>query len=107
MGYDTLRKVQIFYHKVTYSYAGWDSTLTKWYYLNRVTFSREKMPWKCSHNLLQSNPINPCLGYLHEIICVLLAQGVAKLPDVKVGGTKRYSVLKSKPPACDVDQAEL
>ena len=34
------------------------------------------------------NPIGPCLGLSDKKLCDLLAQGVAKLPVVKVGGIR-------------------
>ena len=29
------------------------------------------------------------MGFLNEVLCILVAQGVAKLPEVKVGGRKK------------------
>ena len=51
------------------------------------------------------NPIGPCLVVSSEILCVLVAQGTAKMPEIKFGGIKK-SGLKPAPPAYGVDWDE-
>ena len=35
------------------------------------------------------NPIGTFLGPLNEVLCILIAQGAAKLPELKFGGVKK------------------
>ena len=46
------------------------------------------------------------IGFSHELIFVLVAQGAAKLPEVKVGGTKKDPGLEPMPHLNGEDRAE-
>ena len=57
------------------------------YYWNGVTLNWDKMPEKCSHTLFETK-FN-CSGLSNEVLCILVAQGSAKLLEVKDGGKKK------------------
>ena len=46
------------------------------------------------------------MGLLDEFVCILIAQGAAKLPEVKVGDTKRNPGLNPRPHSSSADRAE-
>ena len=39
--------------------------------------------------IIKLNPIGPCSGLSNELLCILVAQGDAKLPEAKVKGLKK------------------
>ena len=43
---------------------------------------------------IKQNPIFPCLGLLNEILCILVAQGTAKLGEVVTALSKGFSLVK-------------
>ena len=47
-----------------------------------------------SKSFYKVNPIGPLMGLLNEVLCILVAQAVAKQPEVKVGDTKKNPGLK-------------
>ena len=46
------------------------------------------------------------MGLSHGLIFVLVAQAAAKLPEVKVGGTKKYLGLEPGSPSIGADRAK-
>ena len=63
------------------------------HYQNEGSLSGEKIP-KCAFKLfLKLNPFAPVSGLSNEILCTLVAQETAKLPNVKVGGLKKILPL--------------
>ena len=46
------------------------------------------------------------MGLSNEVICILVAQGAAKLPEVKVGVVKKNPGLKRGPRSNSADWAE-
>ena len=52
------------------------------------------------------NPVGPYLGLSNEVLCILVAQGASKLPEVKFRDTKRNMGLESGPHIPGADQAQ-
>ena len=50
--------------------------------------SGDKTLQKSSHTLFKLNLIAPCSGLSTELCCIIVAKGVAKLPEVKGGDMK-------------------
>ena len=46
------------------------------------------------------------MGISNEVLCILVAQGAAKLPEVKVGDTKQNPRLEPGPDSSGADRAE-
>ena len=40
---------------------------------------------------IKLNLIDTCSGLTNEILCILVAQEATKLPEVKIGGLKKYN----------------
>ena len=58
--------------------------LNKCYY-SGVTLIGHKYLRRAVKLFFEMNPIGPILGLSNEILCILVAQGAAKLPKVKFG----------------------
>ena len=55
----------------------------------------------------QSHPLfSSLMGLSNELLCILVTQGAAKLPEVKVGYTKENLELEAGPHSCGADWAE-
>ena len=53
-------------------------------YENESVLSEDKVPSKCCHLLFKQNSSDPCSLLSNEIPCLLVAQGSAKLQELKV-----------------------
>ena len=67
------------------------------FWWNGVTFSKIKYLKRAVTLFLKLNTTAPILGLSNEILCILVAKGAAKMPELKFGSRKKiYMCLHSK-----------
>ena len=54
----------------------------------------EKIPSKCFKLIFKQNPFSPVSGLSNEVVCTLVAQEIAELPNVKVRRQKKNPAIR-------------